>query len=390
MWSSLRYLWVSQWLLGSWAQTVVYMTTLALGTLALERSDARSLSRAALIAGAAGIVLSFVTVDVLHISLALQVQFWRWSWVTVLVASLLAPFIVYRLWSLGTLARCAAMLLVAAWLWRTEVYGIGIAALALVAALVMKKSLALQPPNVARLLFGGSVAVLALACVYHLVTQQMLSGALGDWTMVSPFMRDIRALSQTGLLPFAVFVLFWLAVQRFGAPAPRLAIAAAAFAMFAALLPSAGHEWSVRWYSRNFDDFAQWRSIIPPRTEVLWFESPMAVWLLLQRPSYLSNAQETSALFSPPAAQALKQRSDRIKDFLKATNAPWIDRSSEATSGAEPVPPVRLDELCSGAPDLRFVVTERDLHAQPRAALPETVAPRYRRMRLYECAAPHD
>jgi hypothetical protein len=162
--------------------------------------------------------------------------------------------------------------------------------------------------------------------------------------------------------------------------------------LFAALLPSSVHEWGVRWYSRNFDDFAQWRAIVPARTEVLWFESPMGVWLLLQRPSYLSSAQESSAVFSRSAAEALKHRSDLIHTYLYSERgAAWVDHGPAPKDGAEAnsAPPVRLAELCAAAPDLRFVVTEREMSAAPVATLPSSVVPQYRHLRLYRCESPH-
>jgi len=392
LWTAVSYLWVSQWPAISWTQTFVCMTTLAIGALALERSDARSLCRAALIAGVGGIAFSYVAVDLLHIVLALQVQPWRWTWISVLVATLLAPFMAYRLWSLNVFGRCATLLLTAAWIWTTETYAIGISVLALLATIATKKAPASLPASTQRLFLIGAAGVLALAVVNHLAAVRLSAKGIPDLSMVPLILRDIRALARSGILPFAAFALICLAVYRFGKVAPRLCIAGATLLMLGALIPPAVHEWSTRWYNRDFDAFAEWRAIIPPRTEVLWFDSPLSVWLLLQRPSYLSSAQEASAVFSHTAAMALKSRVARIQIYLYGEkDTAWLDWKDvpESVREARAAAPVPLADLCAAAPDLRFVATQKNMLGQPVATLPATVSARYRTMRLYRCDPPN-
>ena len=392
LWTALSYLWVSQWPAISWSQTLVCMSTLAIGVLALERSLARSLCRAALIAGIGGIALTYVAVDLLHIVLALQVQPWRWAWVAVLVVTLLAPFIAHRLWSLNAFGRCAVLLLTAAWIWTNETYAIGIVGLALLATFAANRATAPLPPKTQRLLFIGSAAVLVLAVVYHVASIQLSAKAAPDNSMVPQMLRGIRAFSQSGALPFTAFLLICAAAYRFRTTPAQLGIAGATLLALTAVVPSSVHEWSVRWYSRNFDAFAEWRSIIPPRTEVLWFDSPLSAWLLLQRPSYLSGPQEASAVFSHSAAIALKGRVDKIQTYLYSEpSAAWLDRIAESASArqARAAAPVSLADLCAEAPDLRFIATEKDMLAEPVATLPPTVSARFRQMRLYRCDASH-
>ena len=392
LWTALSYLWVSQWPAISWSQTLVCMSTLAIGVLALERSHARSLCRAALIAGIGGIALSYVAVDLLHIVLALQVQPWRWAWMAVLIVTLLAPFIAHRLWSLNTFGRCAVLLLTAAWIWTNQKYAIGIVGLALLATIAATRATAPLPPKTHRLLFIGSALVLVLAVVSHIAALELSARTAPDISMVPWMLRSIRAFSRSGALPFIAFLLICIAVYRFRTTTAQLSIAGVTLLALAAVVPSSLHEWSMRWYDRDFDAFSEWRSIIPPRTEVLWFDSPLSVWLLLQRPSYLSGPQEASAVFSHSAAVALKGRVDKIQTYLYSEpGAAWVDRIEESESArqARAAAPLSLAKLCAEAPDLRFIVTEKNMLAEPVAALPPTVSAPFRELRLYRCDASH-
>src|SRR6185295_13855410 len=96
--------------------------------------------------------------------------------------------------------------------------------------------------------------------------------------------------------------------------------------MLVCLLPFSARELGARWYSHDFEAFAEWRALIPPRTEVMWFDGPVSTWLLLQRPSYISNLQETTGLFSREAAAVMKGRVDRVEVYLSTEpKAAWRD-----------------------------------------------------------------
>jgi hypothetical protein len=396
IWTGLSYLWVQRWTVTSWASILSILLTLGAAVLALEKTSTRTLCKASLIAGASGIAVTYIAGDLLRVVLAVQVQPWRWLWIATLVVELLLPFIAYRLWSRGCLGRCATLLLVATWLWNTEAYAIGTAVLMLVAALAATRSQTTLPARTERLLLLGSAAVLVLAVIYQTATAQLYGRTIPDWSLVPWVIRDIRAFSRSGALPFIVFAVICFAVYRFDSWKPRIAIAALCATMLALLLPHSVNEWSTRWYDRDYEAFGAWRAIIPPRTEVLWFESPLDVWMQLERPSYLSGQQEASALFSHAAAVAMKKRVNSIASYLEAqAGAAWLDPPKNpddaATDDADEKggKSIPLEPLCAGAPDLRFIVTRRDMAAEPVATLPDTVSLRYRKFRLYSCNSSH-
>jgi hypothetical protein len=51
---------------------------------------------------------------------------------------------------------------------------------------------------------------------------------------------------------------------------------------------------------------------------------------------------------------------------------------------------VSLRALCASAPDLRFIVTSKDMLAAPVATAPRGVSPRYRALNLYRCDQAHE
>jgi hypothetical protein len=389
----LYYLWITQWTMITWAPLLVGFTTLVAGVLVLERSQGRSLCRAALLAGIAGIAVTFVGSDVLQFVLVLQSQPWRWLWVTTLVMTLFAPFIVQQVWSRGALGRAAALLLVAAWLWSTEKYAIGVAALALIATIAATRSMRPLPQSTQRLVVFGAGGVLVLALLYHIATARLFARAIPDWSIVPWVLRDLRAASRSGFLPFVVFVAICVGVYRFTSWRPRVALTAVCVAMLGAMLPASVNEWATRWYSHEYDAFAQWRALIPHDAEVLWFDQPTSAWLVLERRSYLSGLQEASAVFSRNAAMAMKRRANMIKSYLwNEPGAAWIEGKTEAETDAVILSranhPIALKPLCAAAPDLRYIVSRKNIMGEPVASLPANVAKRYRDFKLYRCDAP--
>jgi hypothetical protein len=162
--AGLEYLWPSMWQLVTWAPLAVTAVTLVAAVLLLEeRSPARALSIASLIAGALGIVVNYVAGDVMRLVLVVQSQPYRWLWVGTLLSIILLPPIVQAAWSRGFIGRVATLLLAAAWLFMSERYGVAIALLALVAVVAAKRGTISLPERSQKLLFGGAIALLAVA-----------------------------------------------------------------------------------------------------------------------------------------------------------------------------------------------------------------------------------
>jgi hypothetical protein len=75
------------------------------------------------------------------------------------------------------------------------------------------------------------------------------------------------------------------------------------------------------WTHRSFPDgthaeFSQWRTQIPPDAEVFWWDSPQAVWFLLERRSYLTLSQSAGAVFSRELTMELQRRATVASAFI--------------------------------------------------------------------------
>jgi hypothetical protein len=358
------------------------------------RSRARTLCIASLIAGATGIAVNYVAGDVMQLVLVVQAQPYRWLWVGTLLSIILLPLIVQTAWSRGFIGRAAALLLAAAWLFMSERYGVAIALLALVAVVAAKRGTASLPERSQKLLFAGAVALLTIAATYHVATM-FLFVTSPEFSEAPEFLHKFRVVCRSGALPVAGFLLLYFASIKASRPALRAGLAIVSLTMLVCLLPFSARELGARWYTRDVEAFAEWRALIPPRTEVMWFDGPVSTWMLLQRPSYISNLQETTGVFSREAAVVMKGRVDRVEAYLSTEpQAAWRDHQLDGTDTKAAViarsgQPVSLRQLCADAPELRFVVTTKNMLAEPIATAPAGATERYRDYKLYRCEPAH-
>ncbi|MEJ0038797.1 MAG: hypothetical protein WDO68_22435 [Gammaproteobacteria bacterium] len=384
--SGTDYLFPMLWPIASWAREAVVLNTLLVGALALEKSPARSLCIAAGLAAVAGTAISYVGGDLLRIVLIVQLQLWRWNWIATFAATSLLPFIVMRAWSQGTLWRAVAFLLGAAWLFMTQAF----AALAITALLIPLAALARRksiiPAGSARALFLGAGTVAGLAVLFHVALVILAAAAGADESSTPAAIKAARAFGRTGWLPWLAFLAAFAVVQRATMLPGKVFASGCCLILLAALLPTTAREWSATIYGPEpFRAFESWRERIPAGTEVLWFDSPLSSWLLLRRPSYLSNQQEASALFSRSAAMAMKARVDAVAPNLEPTTfVGWAERRPVAPSPDGAAPGFNLAGLCAST-DVKYVITHGETAATPIAATAPNAPSPFRDIQLHAC-----
>jgi hypothetical protein len=87
----------------------------------------------------------------------------------------------------------------------------------------------------------------------------------------------------------------------------------------------------------------------------------------------------------------MKGRVDRVEAYVSTEpRAAWRDnqlngKDTEAAVTARSAQPVSLRQLCADAPDLRFVVTSKNMLAEPIATTPARATERYQGYKLYRC-----
>ena len=377
--SGLPYLFPLEWRKLDWARVIVTATILYAAVQWVSAGRVREVSRAALIALALGLALSIIGADVLRLVLVTQLQAWRVAWLAGAIALLVSPMVVIALWRGGLLARIALAALLAAFLMADERFALSSAMLA--AVLVLATPWVKQEPPALRIVLWGMCAVLALAAVINVASSAIVARAVTDQDAVPQWLRGIRAVSGTGLIPALVLVALGWAIVRM--PPKALALASVGCCAFAVVIACAAFpQWSRSPYSAaSVAAFADWRARIPQGTEVLWYAKPLASWALLRRPNYASMQQSASALFSREAAMVLRDRLLALKPIADSLDPP----AGPKFEGDELRKPA-LSEICNAAA-ARFVVSRDALESEPIATIADSPSPELRDWKLYSCAA---
>jgi hypothetical protein len=379
--SGLPYLFPLNWRLTDWARPLVFATLLYAGIRHLPQGPAHALCRAALIATAAGIGLSIVGADLLRLVLMTQLQPWRILWLATLVAVLLAPLIAVRMWHAGLLARIALVALIAAYLLADERFAFSAALLA--AALVFLSDRVRHEAPALRVVAWGMYALLLLALLINLTSSSIVARVRFDQSAVPDWMLELRGIASTGVIPaLLLLALGWvLTLTR-----PGLAIAAAAgCAVLAAVFTLAAlPQWTQSPFTpASHAAFAAWRARLPARAEVLWFDFPLAAWVLLERPSYASNPQAAGVVFSREAGMIMRDRLASLRPSLDHVESVAWRSAVPEVGRRQPT----LGTIC-GDTDVRYVVTRDNLDAAPIAIASGPLPRELRDWKLYGCENP--
>ena len=373
------YLFVKNWRLDDWARVAVAAVTLAAG-LAAANGGARKLCMTALLTMLAGMALSFLACDELHLVLFTQLQSWRWQWLGTVTAALLLPLVLSLHWRKGIGGRSTAVLLACGWIFSSNIF-------ALVAALAALGSLAWTPrlkAGEARLVFWGACGMLAIALLWRLASNLQFTDAHYLDLNIALWLRRAMSFARDGSAVMALLILTWLLHRA----SPRLGLAAlalAALAGIAALLPQTWATWTHREYPPpRIAQFAAWRERIPPGSNVLWPESPLGPWVLLNRPSYLSVLQTSGMVFSRNTALELQRRAVALASFVpQQTFLNWGGGGANLA-----LSPAQLRGVC-GLALFDYLVTSADLGPASLDAVSPVMPPASHPLHLYRCVDPY-
>jgi hypothetical protein len=375
---------IKHWGMRDWAITLSPLAVLSAGSVLLE-PPAKPLAQAALGIGLAGIALTAIGADRLHLILITQGQPWRCLWLTTTLATLLAPLIVTRLWRHSVLGRASALLLLAQYLLMSERYALQIAALSIG---VMALTLMCAPrigAQYQRLIALGALLVFILAALVALANYYVVAHYhyFPEQLFTAPrWIKSLRESAHSGLACFLLLAVVSALAAGAWQRATMPALLVLATLACAALAPLSWQLWTrVTYQDSDKTIFASWRAMIPPGSEVLFTENPLFVWIFLERPSYISRAQLLSALFSRPAALVLTERETALRPYLRAQGETFWDPLPITDPG---VPTLAM--ACA-VPDLQFVVSRVPLQATPIAEVPPQASADFAHLRLYQCPA---
>jgi hypothetical protein len=149
-----------------------------------------------------------------------------------------------------------------------------------------------------------------------------------------------------------------------------------------ALSPDAWRRWSQQQFPPELvAQFARWRALIPPGSDVFWSESALESWVLLERPSYLSVVQTSGIMFSRASALELQRRARALSAIVP--EGAYL-RLSGGGTGIGPSAG-QLEQACATS-EFQFLVTPVRLSWRPLTEVPATVWHSSGGLRLYRCA----
>jgi hypothetical protein len=302
------YLFVDNWISVDWARVGIQVAVLLLGCLFATQRLLRTVCACAIVCALSGIALSWIWSDLLHVILPTQMQFWRWMWILCALSVLLSPVIVTENWNSGSALRRAALLFIGCSLLLRVDSGAGVTLGFSIASAVIARW---YP----RFQYGRYVLLLAFGFL-----------ALGLGLAVGDGLPRAAG-------PAAALVSVWWIGGRLQNSVWRASALCTATAIACVVVaPPAFRSWTrFQFTPASRALYSQWRDQLPTDAEVLWPESPLGVWYLLDRTSYWSRTQMSGFVFSRPAAVEINRRMSISRDALLASSA-FADSPRDAKS----------------------------------------------------------
>ena len=379
-----NYLLLANWELDDWGRVATVLSTLAIA-MSLPSTIQRRIAAAALVTCGGLLLLAFVGGDLFRIVLVVQAQVWRALWLATVLAIALLPPIFVQHWHRSPWARSTLVFLGAAWV-SNDSTALGLAALALLTSLPAMEERFLRH---ARSLQLASWAGLGMVVLLNLADAHLyLAADLSSLRNVPESVDRLAGVSHNGTLPGIVAASIMLAVSRGRSQRLLPALVASGSVVLFLLLGTMSGGWTKELYSgATYEAFSEWRARIPQGREVLWLlsedrieEPATSVWLLLERPSFLSGTQAPNALFSREAALEMRDRARSLHGLLPVFD-PFAPQGMQPP---RPLGPLSLDPVCR-LTKVRYVVTTRTLVDAVPVPAPISVRPSLRNHKLYIC-----
>ena len=362
-----QFLFFQYWTVGDWEMNIRPLLSLAVTASVIPEERIRRLCAAAALVGSVGMGVNYIGSTVGPVAILLQGQAWRWMWVSSFAAILLLVPTAFRAWRDSKCGPICACLVISAWTFPAIQ---PIAALALAWSLWSLRSRITD--NVAKYLHWAAMAFVAIAVAWTLATAwNSLTSPMAESGRDPAWIADIRAVCALQI-PAVMFVgLFWYAVtSRQTAWAWTLGAVMAVVA--ALILPVSLKQVGTLSSDAEFEEFADWRSAIPPADSVLVVptaNSASFVWFTLLRPSYMSVDQSAGVVFARDAALEIRRRSEVL---LPIADPDWqlLKQNLRTAHGHKPQQTTRplttqaLISIC-GDPRLDFVAAKEDLGFEP-------------------------
>jgi len=380
-----QFLFLKYWSLGDWETQVRPFLCLTLSLWVIDDARVRRLCVAAMLVGAAGLVVALIACSVGPVAILLQGQAWRWFWVTGFIGVLLLAPTAVCAWRNPQCGPICATLIIAGWTF-PAVNGIALITLALLLWSLRSRidSRTGQLLRWAAYALIGVIAAWALANSWSVITSpRVVSGH------ESPLMDHIKSVLAMQVFTVAVFGLFWYGMRSFRSPAPPLIAAALLAGSLAVIVPDTLALNQTAGSAAEIAQFDDWRTAMSGPGSVLIVSSKQwvaFVWFILQRPSYTSPDQSAGVVFARETALEIRRRSDVLLPIMKP-NWQILSQLAEKAHGKKledtprPLTAENLAAVCRD-PELGYVVAKENLGFD---AIRHTHAGPWKDWNLYDC-----
>lgn len=337
-----------------------------------------------LVIGAAALLLFWLGTSVFHNVLLIQLQTWRWLWLTQLFSYLAAAWLVGELWQRDRASRLLLLGFLTAWLTLDSIGGL-LAVLVCGMFIRHTRQPIVIPDRLASPLYALPVLATAwwLANTWLQATSSTLTKTPGSPSLEFGLVWLMYFLSAAGGV---IAVLIFLAVWRYGAdrrkPVHLAAVAVVVFLLMFSLAFLDHQGTRPRFYAHQAlrDPMPSFSRLIPAGAVVYWEDGVQMAWFGLSRASYASYAQTVGLIFNRQTAIEGKRRVDRlaalgVKDgiFAPAKNQAALPEGSFAG----------LVHVCHD-PVLDYVILSKDFGAGVIELHVEKISGKY--FYLYDCA----
>lgn len=341
-----QFLLLQFWRAIDWSVSARTFLSLSLSMLVIDDARIRNVGAAAILVGAAGLLVALIASLSTPVSILLQGQAWRWVWITSFASVLLLAPTIRALWHGKTCGLIAVVLVVCGW------------SLSVVA---------------------GSIC-LALALSLWLARDFMKDP-------LSNYLPEVRISFPVLPRSTAKAVAF---CNRANRGVVLVLVTCGLFAASLYTLPRALHDGTSIGSGVEIDAYSDWRRAIPPRANILVtpaYSSAAFAWFTLERPSYLTVDQSSGVVFSRDTALEVRRRSQVL---LALMDPDWtlLSNMAQARRGGGNSPPSvrpltreRLTKVCRDS-ELGFVVAIENIGYEP---LRHTLAGGQQDWYLYDC-----
>lgn len=373
------FMFAQNWRPADWDLNILPLLTLGIAFFATSRSDLRRFCQACIAVGVTGLFLTLTNSFVSPTEIIVQGQPWRWTWLPMYIAVIVGAIAAIICWQSGDrILRPAALLLGSAWVPHLAwAFPAPISCVLAGAALVLVWRPNLVParyqPHLMTLALGTAITLL-VALILSISALLQLEFTTNRESFILERTRDVLALTVPAILLVAIA---WHATVRSSRLIASTLVCVVASFLLATIVPRTYARWTNWTYMEGYDALANWRAAIDHRRSVFWPGDPIAIWLLLESPGYLSVAQTAGVVFSRETALEAARRAENLEP-LTGHRGFGIHRIDKRKSG-----PLTLSnfKLICRDPELGYVVSSVTLE------LPYIASQDKRRsnLKLYAC-----